>query len=215
MNRDKSQAERELKRIESWIERCIKQDSPNIYLSALNMLTYGLVADVAQKGGQEIKIKLFEKLLTDLDALEPRFLTKNVWIIVELALLTNHLQSVHYVSGDNIIISRNQAKEILDVLTSLEKFLMRQSNKISSLLFLTGIISGTIPSFYRMLFGPLPQIVENILSFVAIISFISFFLYLYKSSSRAIELQQQLENLKEFFRTSEHIGSNEGKGNVK
>jgi hypothetical protein len=201
MNRDKDQAERELKRIENWIERYIKQRSPSVHLSALNMLTYGLIAEVAQKWREEIKIKLFEKLLTDLDASKPRFLTKSTWIIVELALLTNHLQSIHYVSGDNIIISQNQSKEILNVLTSLEYFLKNQSNKISSLILLTGIISGTIPNIYKMLIGPLPQIAENILSSVAIISLIIFFLYLYKSSSKAKELQQQLKNLKEIFRS--------------
>jgi len=215
MNRDKDQAERELKRIENWIERYIKQGSPSVHLSALNMLTYGLVSEVAQKGRQEIKIKLFEKLLTDLDASKPRFLTKSSWIIVDLALLTNHLQSIHYVSGDNIIISQNQSKEILNVLTSLESFLERKYEISLVVWSLIGGFAGAIEKLLETFIAPLPQIIGVCLHIFFILIPISLLaIHLHNDRIKVKELQQQLKNLKEIFRSSEHIGSNEGWGNV-
>ena len=215
MNRDKSQAERELKRIENWIERYIKQRSPSVHLSALNMLTYGLIAEAAQKWREEIKIKLFEKLLTDLDASKPRFLTKSTWIIVEVALLTNHLQSIHYVSGDNIIISQNQSKEILNVLSSLESFLERKYEIISSASSLALSIIGFIMKLYETFTAPsLQNIVAVLLFFIILVLMGRLTFDLIGDRKKTKELQQQLKNLKEFFKSSEHIGSNEGRGNV-
>uniref|UniRef100_A0A7C1GQU8 Uncharacterized protein n=1 Tax=Thermofilum adornatum TaxID=1365176 RepID=A0A7C1GQU8_9CREN len=215
MNRDKSQAERELKRIENWIERYIKQRSPSVHLSALNMLAYGLIAEVAQKWREEIKIKLFEKLLTDLDASKPRFLTKSSWIIVELALYTNHLQSIHYVSGDNIIISQNQSKEILNVLSSLESFLERKYEIISSASSLAVSIIGFLMKLYETFTAPsLQNIVAVLLFFIILVLMGRLTVDLIGDRKKTKELQQQLKNLKEFFKSSEHIGSNESEDNV-
>jgi hypothetical protein len=215
MNRDKSQAERELKRIENWIERYIKQRSPSVHLSALNMLTYGLIAEVAQKWREEVKIKLFEKILIDLDVSKPRFLTKSTWIIVELALLANHLQSIHYVSGDNIIISQNQSKEILNVLSSLESFLERKYEIISSTSSLAVSIIGFIMKLYETFTAPsLQNIVAVLLFFIILVLMSGLTVYLIGDRKKTKELQQQLKNLKEFFKSSERKGSNESEDNV-
>jgi hypothetical protein len=199
MNRDKSQAERELKRIENWIEIYIKQRSPSVHLSALNMLTYGLIAEVAQKWREEIKIKLLEKLLIDLDVSKPRFLTKSSWIIVELALLANHLQSVHFVSGDNIIISQNQAKEMLNVLTSLESFLEIKYELFIVVLSLVAVLTGPILKLLETFIAPILQNNEvYLLTFLYLIPTSMLAIHLHNNRIKVKELQQQLKNLKEF-----------------
>jgi hypothetical protein len=154
-------------------------------------------------------------LLTDLDVSKPRFLTKSSWIIVELALLANHLQSVHFVSGDNIIISRNQAKEMLNVLTSLESFLEIKYELFIVVLSLVAVLTGPILKLLETFIAPISQNNEvYLLTFLYLIPTSMLAIHLHNNRIKVKELQQQLKNLKEFFKSSEHIGSNEGKGNV-
>jgi hypothetical protein len=121
ISRDKNHADKLAIEIESFLKKYISFEKYNwLPATVLGLLTYGLVSRTSGKSNLDLKMKLLERLLKELEDINVRYVSKPFWIEAELALVVSGLDRILYLSGDYIAITKAKLREIKNTMESMK-----------------------------------------------------------------------------------------------
>jgi hypothetical protein len=121
ISRDKNHADKLAIEIESFLKKYISFERYNwLPATVLGLLTYGLVSRTSGKSNLDLKMKLLERLLKELEDINVRYVSKPFWIATELALVVSGLDRILYLSGDYIAITKAKLGEIKNTMESMK-----------------------------------------------------------------------------------------------
>jgi len=179
ITRDKGSAEKLIDEVEDWIKRYLNAKYEWLIVTALNMLTYGILSKISGKGCSDTKMALFEKMLRGLDGfrrLSVKLVAKHVWIIAELAIMANDLGTIQYVDENHVVLSRAHLKNLMNFLNRVKFFTSKKIIVIESSASITLIILNILKYGFPTLI-PFPSILICVATLVSLIpTFLSFIL---------------------------------------
>jgi preprotein translocase subunit Sss1 len=108
------------------------------------LLTYGLVSRISGKSNLDLKMKLLERFLKELEDINVKYVSKPFWIATELALIVNGLDRILYLSGDYIAITKAKLREIKNTMESMKTPIAQQLIKLEGLSTITAIVLSII-----------------------------------------------------------------------
>jgi len=141
-----------VKDVENWLKTYISLRYRWLPATALNMLTYGLISSISRKSNLDTRMCLLEKSLEELENVNAKYISKHVWIMLELALVINYLDVIQYVGRDCVVIPIIHLKELKRALKPLEVLI---SNRVIllELIIVIGSLASTLIS-YMVPFNP-------------------------------------------------------------
>jgi len=145
ISRDKNHADKLAIEIESFLMKYVSFERYNwLPATVLGLLTYGLVLRISGKNDLDLKMKLLERLLKELESVNVRYINRSLWIATELALVVNDLDRVLYLSGDYIAITKAKLREIKSTMESVKIPIVRWLTILEELLVIAGIVLNFI-----------------------------------------------------------------------
>lgn len=179
ITRDKGSAEKLIDEVEDWIKRYLNAKYEWLIVTALNMLTYGILSKISGKGCSDMKMALFEKMLRGLDGfrrLSVKLVAKHVWIIAELAIMANDLGTIQYVDENHVVLSRAHLKNLMNFLNRVKFFTSKKIIAIESSASITLIILNMLKYSFPTLI-PFPSILICVATLAPLVpTFLSFIL---------------------------------------
>jgi ABC-type multidrug transport system fused ATPase/permease subunit len=143
ISRDKNHADKLAIEIESFLKKYISFERYNwLPATVLGLLTYGLVSRISGKSNLDLKMKLLERLLKELEDINVRYVSKPFWITTELALVVSGLDRILYLSGDCIAITKAKLREIRSTMEFMKTSIAQRLTIWEGLLAIVGIALG-------------------------------------------------------------------------
>jgi hypothetical protein len=145
ISRDKNHADKLAIEIESFLKKYIRFERYNwLPATVLGLLTYGLVSRTSGKTNLDLKMKLLERLLKELEDINVKYVSKPFWITTELALVVSGLDRILYLGGDYIAITKAKLREIKSTMESMKTPIVQRLAIWEGLLAITGIALSII-----------------------------------------------------------------------
>jgi hypothetical protein len=145
ISRDKNHADKLAIEIESFLKKYISFERYNwLPATVLGLLTYGLVSRTSGKTNLDLKMKLLERLLKELEDINVKYVSKPFWITTELALVVSGLDRILYLGGDYIAITKAKLREIKSTMESMKTPIVQRLAIWEGLLAITGIALSII-----------------------------------------------------------------------
>ena len=190
ISRDKNHADKLAIEIESFLKKYISFERYNwLPATVLGLLTYGLVSRTSGKTNLDLKMKLLERLLKELEEINVKYVSKPFWITTELALVVSGLDRILYLSGEHIAITKAKLREIKSTMESMKTPIAQRLAIWEGLLAITGIALSIIS-----MVGYMTPLASTILLLVLSISVIVVNIIILKSKSpNAERLIKELE----------------------
>jgi len=177
ISRDKNHADKLAIEIESFLKKYIRFERYNwLPATVLGLLTYGLVSRISGKSNLDLKMKLLERLLKELNSVNAKYVSRPFWIATELALVINDLDRVLYLSGDYIAITKAKLREIKSTMEFMKTSIAQRLTIWEGLLAIVGIalsiisiVGYIIPSSMNLLSALASTILLLVLSIFVIV----------------------------------------------
>jgi len=145
ISRDKNHADKLAIEIESFSNKYISFEKYNwLPATVLGLLTYGLVSRTSGKSNLNLKMKLLERLLKELEDVNVRYVSKPFWIATELALVVSGLDRILYLSGNYIAITKAKLREIKNTMESMKALIARLLIILNGFLTIIAIVLSII-----------------------------------------------------------------------
>jgi hypothetical protein len=102
--------------LESWLLDYITFEYMWLPNTTLNMTSYGILSQITKSANLSLKMKLFDKLLNELNkennGIGIKRIEKVIWIMVETAIILNGLTEIRFVGQESVVIPRKHLEDI-------------------------------------------------------------------------------------------------------
>jgi ABC-type multidrug transport system fused ATPase/permease subunit len=202
ISRDKNYADKLAIEIESFLKKYISFERYNwLPATVLGLLTYGLVLRISGKSKLDLKMKLLERLLEELEDINVKYVSRPFWIATELALVVNDLDRILYLSGDYIAITKAKLGEIKSTVKSMKTPIARRLTILEGFSAIMGIglsIIGIVLSIISMIGYMIPLASTILLSILLLVLSIFVIVNLMKLKSKSQDAERLIKEIEEY-----------------
>jgi hypothetical protein len=204
---DKELAEELKAELESWLLDYITFEYMWLPNTTLNMTSYGILSQITKSTDLSLKMKLFDKLLNELNkennGIGVKRIEKVIWIMVETAIILNGLTEIRFVGQESVVILRKHLEDIEQSLHRATLAVRRIDPRVAVISAVLSSLLTFLTLGLNLLFPHLPTLVGVLLAFfVGLVFFVGTVL---GSSLTLVFMHQSMKRELEFLEYSKQL----------